>query len=188
MNSSTIIDSAITYEEAFLHLPEGCPESIIEDQTLLTVAYIGFDSRVHQGQIVLHKELASDVAEIFDLALKIQFPFEHVIPIAQSPFLWNDEISMAANNTSAFNYRVKTGKNDLSMHALGRAIDINPRMNPYIRGNSIQPIGATYDPTKSGVLTHDHPIVKKFKELGWIWGGEWESLKDYQHFEKKSRP
>ncbi|MEK7589592.1 MAG: M15 family metallopeptidase [Patescibacteria group bacterium] len=180
-----IIDSSMTREEAILsNLSTDCPNSIIENQAVLNVVYLGFDSKLHQGQVVIDKTLASDISQIFDLALKIQFPFERVIPISQADFLWNDELSMSANNTSAFNYRVKTGKAELSMHARGRAIDINPRVNPYIHGAIVQPAGATYDSAKPGTLTMKHPIVQKFKELGWTWGGTWESLKDYQHFEK----
>jgi len=175
----------MTREEAILsNLPNNCPDSIFENQMVLNVAYFGFDSKLHQGQVVIHKALASDISQIFDLALKIQFPFERVIPISQADFLWNDDLSMSANNTSAFNYRVKAGKTELSMHARGWAIDINPRVNPYIHSSIVEPAGAIYDPAKPGTLTMKHPIVQKFKKLGWIWGGDWESLKDYQHFEK----
>ena len=28
-------------------------------------------------------------------------------------------------------------------------------------------------------------LVREFKIRGWSWGGDWRSVKDYQHFEKK---
>ena len=43
---------------------------------------------------------------------------------------------MAADNTSAFNFRVVAGSGTLSQHAFGRAIDINPVENPWIRRTS----------------------------------------------------
>ena len=91
---------------------------------------------------------------------------------------------MAANNTSSINYREVTGGKKLSNHGLGFAIDINPLLNPYIKNELTLPIGSVYNPEKSGTLTADHIVVKTFLKLGWEWGGNWQSLKDYQHFEK----
>ncbi len=91
---------------------------------------------------------------------------------------------MLLNNTSAFNYRCAAGSKKLSMHAYGFAIDINPVQNPYIKGKVVLPPGAVYDIRKSGTLAYNSPVVKTFIRLGWTWGGNWKSLKDYQHFEK----
>ncbi|MFC1812703.1 M15 family metallopeptidase [Thermodesulfobacteriota bacterium] len=30
----------------------------------------------------------------------------------------------------------------------------------------------------------NNPIVAEFLKLGWTWGGNWETLKDCQHFHK----
>ncbi|MFH1245830.1 MAG: M15 family metallopeptidase [Candidatus Omnitrophota bacterium] len=38
--------------------------------------------------------------------------------------------------------------------------------------------------SKPGTLTPDGPIVETFLRLGWTWGGNGNTLKDYQHFEK----
>jgi peptidoglycan L-alanyl-D-glutamate endopeptidase CwlK len=155
---------------------------------LVDVRYYSFDQKIHQGQLVIDKSLVLDIQEIFDFALKNHFPIQSVIPLADKRFRnnkrWDDEWSMAANNTSAFNYRLSTGGKQLSKHAYGRAIDINPRLNPYVKGRVMLPAGATYVRNRPGTLTADHPLVKKFLQLGWRWGGHWKSLKDYQHFEK----
>jgi hypothetical protein len=92
---------------------------------------------------------------------------------------------MADNNTSAFNYRKVAGKNSLSNHSFGIAIDINPFQNPaiYSDGN-ISPKGASYDTKKAGTIDEKSFITIEFKKLGWTWGGDWNSLKDYQHFQK----
>jgi hypothetical protein len=95
---------------------------------------------------------------------------------------------MEANNSSAFHYRTKTGKTQLSRHALGLAIDLNPVQNPFVRDGVILPPRASYDPYARGTLSADHPVVQEFRKLGWIWGGDWSSLKDWQHFEKPLNP
>lgn len=178
-----IIDSNMTWNQALIKKSGlTAPENIIKDQVLLTVLYHSFDNKIHQGQIVIHKDLASDIKMIFILALKEKFPFTSVIPVSQ--FEWNDGKSMKANNTSGFNYRNAAGSKALSKHAFGRAVDINPFLNPYIKNNISLPWGSQYNPDKPGTLTPKSPLVKAFLKSGWIWGGNWKTLKDYQHFQK----
>ena len=47
--------------------------------------------------------------------------------------------SIKANNTSGFNCRAVTGDNGWSEHAYGRAIDVNPFVNPYVKGGTVLP-------------------------------------------------
>ena len=104
----------------------------------------------------------------------------------------NDENSMEDNNTSAFNYRTVNGSSKLSKHSLGLAVDINPRFNPCVRtinGEvSVEPAnGAEYvDRTQefSHKITESDLCYQLFIEHGFTWGGSWNSVKDYQHFEK----
>jgi hypothetical protein len=70
------------------------------------------------------------------------------------------------------------------MHASGLAIDINPKQNPYVKNGSSSPAGSLYELDEYGTICPDSEIVKAFKEKGWSWGGDWKSLKDYQHFQK----
>jgi hypothetical protein len=98
---------------------------------------------------------------------------------------------MADNNTSAFNCREMTGRPGIfSQHAFGRAIDINPLVNPYVmNGITKPPRGAAFlDQSEKarGLLRTNSPAIKPFIERGWTWGGHFKNLKDYQHFEKKS--
>jgi hypothetical protein len=138
--------------------------------------------------MVLDKDLVRDVKKVFDVALKEKFPIKSVIPISDMRFRkngrWDDDLSMAAGNSSSFNYREITGGGRLSNHAYGRAVDLNTFQNPYIKGKISLPSGAKYDPTAPGTFTADSPIVKTFISLGWAWGGNWKSPTDYQHFEK----
>jgi peptidoglycan LD-endopeptidase CwlK len=106
------------------------PREIIETLCLISVRYVGFDGRLHEGQLVVHRELASDLEEIFALMESLKFPVAGAVPVVR--YGWSDTASMAADNTSAFNYRKTAGTDRLSCHASGRAIDINPRLNPAV--------------------------------------------------------
>jgi hypothetical protein len=176
-----IVDSSMSFSEAV----EGstAPEEIILTLSLVDVLYYSFDGRKHQGQIVVNNEMEDDVYELFSYIEKILFPIGKVVPIAA--YQWNDYDSMADNNTSSFNFRVIEGTNKLSMHSLGKALDINPVQNPVVYPNGVvAPEGAKYRPQESGTFIADHPIVQEFLRRGWHWGGNFEQPKDYHHFEK----
>ena len=186
-----VVDSAMTPDEAFEGLAASCPPAIRDRQVIVPVVYWGFDAREHQGQVVVDRDLAADVAAVFAVALREKFPIRSVVPISAPRFrqngAWSDDLSMAADNTSSFNYRPITGGKTLSNHALGRAIDINPFHNPYVKGATILPPGSKYDPSTPGTLDADHPVTRAFLDRGWDWGGNWKSLKDFQHFEKVAK-
>ena len=156
------------------------PPEILASQTLLDIPFVDFSGAAQTGQIVVARDVADDVAEIF--AEILGFPIAQITPLVS--FSWSDDASMEANNCSGFNYRVKVGKTELSAHALGRAVDINPRQNPYIRGELTLPSGAIYDETAVGTLLPDGIVVRAFENRGWQWGGRWTSFLDYHHFEK----
>jgi hypothetical protein len=180
-NEEIIVDSLMNFSEAI----EGttAPEEIVDSLSLVDVLYYSFDGKKHQGQIIVKSDLEDDVYEIFVLIEKLQFPVEKVIPIVA--YNWQDHDSMAANNTSGFNFRVIEGTTKLSMHSLGKAVDINPVQNPVIYPNGvIAPKGAKYLPQNKGTFTADNAIVQKFIKRGWHWGGNFEQPKDYHHFEK----
>jgi hypothetical protein len=176
-------DEALAQNPAF-----PCPREILDRQVLVEVDFYDFDGDVAEGVIVVDRDLASNVSELFEQIFTDGFPIAAAIPVADLRFEWDDDRSMAANNTSGFNYRPMTGSDSsaswLSTHARGRAIDINPLLNPYMKGELVRPEGAVYDPARPGTITGDSFIVKFLKERGWTWGGDWTSLKDYQHFEK----
>src|SRR5258708_2649026 len=183
-----IIDSNMSAKEAFDGLNPKCPQDIRKRQKVVKIKYYSSDGKIHQGQLVIDADLKNDIKKVLALALKERFPIYSVIPISDKRFRkdgrWDDELSMEANNTSAFNYREITGGGRLSNHAYGRAIDINTLQNPYIKDAVVLPHGAKYDPCVAGTYTVAHPIVRSFLQLGWDWGGNWISPKDYQHFEK----
>lgn len=176
-----VIDSNIDFEQAVSG--KNIPQSIIENLRIVDVYYYGFDEKLHKGQLVVNKEVVLDIIEIFEFIRETRFPINKVIPI--SKYDWSDDKSMQDNNTSAFNYRYISGTRVISNHASGLAIDINPKLNPYIKNGNSLPVNCIYDTTKAGTIFVESELVKEFKKKDWQWGGDWKSLKDYQHFEKK---
>lgn len=176
-----IIDSALTLQQALQG--KKFPRSIRDDLVLVEVPYLGYDGRDHRGQLVIHRDLEDDVRAIFAELRALDFPLEKIVPVAR--YDWSDGDSMADNNTSAFNYRVVSGRGGLSQHALGRAIDINPLCNPCLRDGMTFPKNAKWDKNAQGTVVTG-PIVQAFTRRGWRWGGDWRrtNITDYQHFEK----
>lgn len=165
---------------------EGCPTAIA-DLSYLRVAHLGFDGAVHQGELVVHKDLADEVVAIFRALFDQRFPIEKMKLV--DDYQGSDDASIADNNTSAFNCRFVPGKPGVfSKHSQGRAIDINPRINPMVLGQAVMPpAGAEFLDRQAkvpGILREGGPAVVEFARRGWTWGGTWKSLKDYQHFEK----
>jgi hypothetical protein len=166
---------------------EGCPVPF-EELRLLTLSYIDPTGAVQQGELVVNRAVAQEMVDIFRELFEARFPIEKMQLVLE--YKGSDDASCAANNTSAFNCRKVTGSTaSWSNHALGRAIDINPLWNPYVKKDLIvPPKGSEYLDRKAhrpGMIQRDDAVIKAFKSRGWKWGGDWRRLKDYQHFEKK---
>lgn len=164
---------------------EDCPVAL-EDLRKVGVDFWGLDDKRHLGSLVVHQSVAKEVALLFQRFYEAHIHFESIKPMRELG--GNDELSMEKNNTSAFNCRAVTGvEKHFSQHAYGLAIDINPRWNPYIKGKLVLPKNArAYDPKHCLKQQNcaNNLVVKALKDAGWAWGGDWHSLKDYQHFEK----
>jgi len=181
MNMTAFVDSKMTFEEATAGTK--APREIINKLCLIDVRYHTFDGQLHQGQLIIHQEVKMDIAEIFGFIEQTAFPVFQVVPIVK--YDWSDDLSMADNNTSAFNYRLVLGTDRLSNHAFGRALDINPYLNPVIdEDGRIDPPGARYLPNRAGTFDDSHPVVREFLNRGWRWGGHFKPKKDYHHFDK----
>lgn len=180
-----IIDSALSNEEILRQNPRHpCPGEVLKELVVINVEYFSFDGHIHSGQIAIHQDLAEDVKGAFKLLLQDYFPLESVVPISDIKYRWDDGVSTAANNSSAFNYRYVRNTTELSNHSTGRAIDINPRLNPYFLGNEVFPPHTTYDPAIPGTILAKSRLVTYFESLGWRWGGNWDEDLDFHHFEK----
>jgi hypothetical protein len=166
----------------------GCPVPLA-DLRLVTVTHWGFDGRPHQGELVVHADHAEAIGAVFAELFEAGFPIEQVRLVDE--FGGDDNRSMAANNTSAFNCRRATGSARWSEHAFGRAVDINPVQNPYLtRGGAVLPPagGGFTDRTSTvqGLITAEGSVVAAFRRIGWRWGGAWPNP-DYQHFSATGR-
>jgi hypothetical protein len=169
------------------HRP-GCPVPL-RNLRYLRLPFVDFDGAVRRGEMVVAARHADDVVQVFAELFEARFPIRRMVLVDE--YGGDDDRSMAANNTSAFNCRPVAGTDRWSEHAFGGAIDINPVQNPYVRGSSYVPEeGAAYvdvprgpraqpDP---GVIVADGVVVRAFERIGWEWGGTWTSSKDYQHF------
>jgi D-alanyl-D-alanine carboxypeptidase-like protein len=164
----------------------GCP---LPPEALrrIDLDYWGFDGRTHRGQLVVHHELTAQVIDVFTELHRLRFPIEKMRTVDSYPGA-DDELSMRDNNTSAFNCRDIPGTGSWSLHAYGRAIDINPKLNPYIdSGGAYQPANAGQwvdrRRTDPGMLHDGDAAVRAFVDRGWRWGGHWRTPLDYQHVE-----
>ncbi|MCX6155462.1 MAG: M15 family metallopeptidase [Candidatus Kapabacteria bacterium] len=177
-----VIDSAMTFTEATAGTK--APKKVLDSLILLTVDYYSYDGKLHRGQLLINKAVEKDIRSVFNLICEIRFPVKKVIPIVK--YNWDDDASMADNNTSAFNYRNIAGTDRLSNHSFGRAVDLNPFSNPVIHlDGSVNPKGAKYNKNFPGTLRESDQIVKKFEGLGWRWGGKFKQYKDNHHFDKE---
>ena len=168
------------------------PDISLEELRYVRIIHYDFQGQIQEGELIVNQKIAYPVMRAFYQLYKWEYPIESVRLI--DDYEGDDEQSMEANNSSAFNYRTIEGKTELSKHALGMAIDINPRMNPYVRKEEYFPKNATEylerDPEKCmGVhrdkMIHKNDIAYKiFKRNGFSWGGDWTDSKDYQHFER----
>ena len=164
------------------------PEGVVLDT--LKVQYVDLEGVRHEGEIICNHLITQDLREIFAELYKAKYPIERIRPISE--YGNDDERSMSNNNTSCFCYRVVSGTTKLSKHAMGMAIDVNPRYNPYVHTVNgklkIEPAnGKPYaDRSKQYKykITKGDLFYKLFIKHGFSWGGEWKSKKDYQHFEK----
>ena len=129
------------------------------------------------------------IKTIFQKLYQQSYPIEKMVLV--DTYDADDNASMADNNTSSFNYRVVEGTTHLSKHSLGLAIDINPRYNPYIHTLNGQTVCSPENGSDYADRSKDFPYkidtedyaYKLFLEYGFSWGGNWNSSKDYQHFE-----
>ena len=169
---------------------EGCPVSR-DNLRLLRIKHFDAKGVEHEGELVCNQLIADDLLAIFKELHRQHYPIERMRLIDH--YDADDERSMRDNNTSCFCFRPVAGSTKISAHGRGMAVDINPLYNPCVRQRrdgttSIQP--ATAKPYTNRRRNFNYKIsrgdlcYRLFTSHGFKWGGEWQSLKDYQHFEK----
>jgi len=165
----------------------GCPVAL-DALRYLTLTYRGFDGLVHSGELVVHADAVEAITRAFRTLFEAGYPIASMRLV--DDFGADDDASMAADNTSAFNCRPIAGTSTWSEHAYGRAIDVNPVENPYVsRSGAFPPAGERFAsrPTEPGVIHPGDVVVRAFAASGWSWGGAWRGPRDYQHFSATGR-
>ena len=166
----------------------GCPVAVA-DLRLVTVTHWDFHGRTARGELVVHRDVAAAVVQVFRALHAARFPVARMDTV--EVFGGDDARSMAANNSSAYNCRATTGGTGWSEHAYGRAVDVNPVQNPYVRGTTVLPEAGRAHLDRSvrrpGMVLAGDAVVRAFAAVGWEWGGDFRTLKDYQHFSQSGR-
>lgn len=161
-----------------------------EELRYVHILHYNFDGMSTEGELICNKYIADDLLDIFYELHRNEYQLERVRLIDE--YNGDDTASMEDNNTSCFNYRVVDNTTSLSKHALGLALDINPFYNPYVTYPNgairISPKGSEPYADRSSdfpyKIDENDLCYKLFTEHGFTWGGNWNSLKDYQHFQK----
>jgi hypothetical protein len=167
----------------------GCPVPL-RDLRLIQLTYYGFDGHAHRGQLVVHHRYAEAFVRVFQRLYEARYPIRRMRLVDH--YGADDNRSMEADNTSAFNCRLRAGSStEWSQHAYGRAIDLNPVENPFVTPTHVSPpAGVAYvDRTQElpGMIHVHDRVWWAFRAIGWSWGGTWTGTIDYQHFSANGR-
>jgi hypothetical protein len=169
----------------------GCPVKI-RDLRYVRLRIWTFDRVARWGELVVHENVANRMLRVFGTVYEARFPIRRMKLVDH--YGANDTRSMEHDNTSAFNCRWRAGSPGVwSMHAYGKAIDINPVENPYYipsrdyvspkRGRKF----VDRSKRRRGMIYKRDVVWRAFRRIGWEWGGTWRSVKDWQHFSSNGR-
>ena len=189
------IDEAVLKRIRGKSYPENARISLNELRYIKVLHY-NYNHEIQVGELIVNKAISRDCVQIFHELFRAEYEIASMKLV--DDFWTGDSVdsdtnSIAHNNTSAFNYRTVPGKATLSNHARGLAIDINPIQNPYVTYNSDDSFAKYYkdmelyidrNSGKEHMITHQDICYQIFTQYGFSWGGNWNSVKDYQHFEK----
>lgn len=169
----------------------------IDELRYLKMPHYNYDHRIQIGEMIVNAGIAEDVRNIFLELFDQDYEIAAMYLVEE---YWTgdgestDKNSIENNNTSAFNYRTIPGLSDLSNHALGYAVDVNPLQNPYVAYNEDGSFRETYkdmeryidrSAAEAHMIGQGDICYQTFTKYGFTWGGDWEGVKDYQHFEKR---
>lgn len=187
-----------TFTSAIVPVPEpvaerstwhpGCPVGL-DGLRYVTVAFWGFDDRPHTGELLVNADAAEDLVQVFRRLHDARFPIEEM------RITRVDELDAHptgdGNNTGSFVCRPSRGTTSWSDHAYGRAVDINPFHNPYVKGDVVLPeLASAYTDRlveRPGMIFDGDVVTTSFAEIGWGWGGNWRSSTDTMHFSASGR-
>ena len=162
---------------------EECPVEV-DELAYLTVSHYGFDGRFHTGEIMVNATVAEDVLSVFRRLHSARFPIEQMRVIRLDEV--DDPPTGDWNETTSFVCRPAVGSSGWSQHAFGLAVDINPFHNPYQKADLVIPeLASVYTDranVRVGMILSDDVVTAAFADIGFAWGGNWNTLKDWMHF------
>ncbi len=170
------------------------PDIALSDLSYLRIPHYDYDHKIRLGEMIVNAEVGTRVLSIFHRLFELEYEIESMRLVDD---FWTGEgassdlASIRANNTSAFCYRKITDGTELSNHAFGKAIDLNPAQNPYILYKNGVPYDTDpedepyFDRTTGNehYILHGDACYTIFQNYGFAWGGDWTNPVDYQHFE-----
>jgi hypothetical protein len=168
----------------------GCPVDL-SDLRLLRLTFWGFDAQPHTGELVVHRDASGDVAEVFARLFAARFPIEQMRVVTQADL--DAPPTGDGNNTAAYACRPSRGSTSWSAHAYGRAVDVNPFMNPYTRDGSdlvLPELASAYldrSWRRPGMVLAGGVVTRAFARVGWTWGGTFSTVQDPMHFSADGR-
>jgi D-alanyl-D-alanine carboxypeptidase len=154
------------------------------DLRYVTVSFRGFDALAHTGELLVNARAADGLTKVFGILFAEGYPIERMRVTSAAEL--NAPPTGDGNTTAAFACRPVRGHAAWSQHAYGLAVDVDPFQNPYHRGDVVLPELATSyldrGDVRPGMILPHGPVVKAFATIGWKWGGDYHSLKDFMHF------
>ena len=160
-----------------------CPVAAT-DLRYVTVSFRGFDGLAHTGELLVNARAAEAMVTVFGKLFAAGYPIERMRVASDAEL--NAPPTGDGNDTGAFACRPVRGQKVWSQHAYGLAVDVNPFQNPYHKGDVVLPELATSylsrGDVRAGMIQPTGPVVRAFASVGWKWGGDYSSLKDFMHF------
>ena len=178
----------------------------LSDLTYIKMLHYNYDNDVVVGEMIVNKVILDEVREVFSSLFMLKYQINSMRLIDDfwvESAIKSDRNSIYHNNSSSFCYRKIPNQTNLSKHALGLAIDINPLDNPYTPRNK----DGSFDDSlltdyekdllidreekakhNPHIITLGDTICKVFASVGYECGGIWplqsdEFSCDWQHFE-----
>lgn len=196
--ASPIIEGDEIYERIYGKSYRTNDDITLEELRYIKLLHYNYDGDIQVGELIVNQKIEKDCLDIFQKLFEAEYQIYRMVLVDDywtGDGVESDAVSMKNNNTSCFNYRYVPGSTSRSNHALGLAIDLNPRENPYVPTSNGAADYSALDEEEyyyatnrkesdAHVITHEDLAYKLFLEHGFSWGGDWRSLKDYQHFEK----
>jgi hypothetical protein len=159
------------------------------DLRYLRVSFWGFDRRPHRGELIVNAAVAHDIVRVFRDLYRARFPIEEMRVVSRSDL--SAPPTGDGNNTTSFVCRHTIAGGSWSQHAFGLAVDIDPFHNPYVSRHVVVPERASAYANRGwrrpGMIVPGDVVVRSFAAIGWHWGGDWETLKDWMHFSQSGR-